>query len=169
MARAGPATLYNVTDGVLAAWRRNNEILLLLLDHVPPSGLSAVPAGSRGRTVAAQFFHLNRTRLAWLEYFETGHKPKPEKFDAAHPPTKAALRSMLRTSGREVEKFLARALQGETKPRLFAGDPVRWFTYLVAHDSQHRGQILLALKQSGRRVPDSVSLQGLWGRWIYGA
>jgi uncharacterized damage-inducible protein DinB len=154
---------------LLSAWRRNNEILVLLLEHVPPGGLAAVPAGSRGRTVAAQFFHLNRTRLAWLEYFETGRQPKPEKFDPAHPPTKAQLRSMLRASGRDVEKFLARAFAGEVKVRLFSGDPVRWFSYLVAHDSQHRGQILLALKQSGKRLPEAVSIQGLWGRWIYGA
>jgi uncharacterized damage-inducible protein DinB len=159
----------DVATQLVSAWRRNNEILLLLLDRVPPGGLAAVPSGSRGRTVAAQFHHLNRTRLAWLEYFASGRQPKVEKFDPARPPTKAQLRSMLRASGRAVEKFLARAMAGEVRVRLFNGDPVRWFTYLVAHDSQHRGQILLALKQSGKRVPEAVSVQGIWGRWIYGS
>ena len=30
------------------------------------------------------------------------------------------------------------------------------------------GQILLALKQSGERLPDRVALNGVWGRWIDG-
>jgi uncharacterized damage-inducible protein DinB len=39
---------------------------------------------------------------------------------------------------------------------------------LIAHEAHHRWQIMLALKQNGLRLPESISLQGLWGRWMWG-
>jgi hypothetical protein len=48
---------------VLATWQRHNELLIYLLEQLPEGGLNTVPAGSRGRDVAAQFVHLNRN---WL-------------------------------------------------------------------------------------------------------
>lgn len=32
----------------------------------------------------------------------------------------------------------------------------------------HRGEIQLALKQQGRRLPERVAIEGLWGRWYWG-
>ena len=155
-------------DGILAMWRRNNEITLFLLAQVPARAMTAVPTGSKGRDVTAQFAHLARVRRGWVEYFTTGRYPKIARYDKAHPPSKAALRQALAGSGREVERFLGRALDGDAKPKMFGHDPLRWCGYLIAHDSHHRGQILLALKQSGVRMPAKVALDGVWGKWISG-
>ncbi len=153
-------------DDLRDAWRRNNDLLLLLLQHVPSRGFAAIPAGSRGRDVAAQFAHLDRVRRAWLEYHTTGKRPAGGRYDKSRPPTRAALRKSLAASGKAVDRFLARALRGEARVRMFGGRPTRWLAYLLAHDAHHRGQILLALKQNGFRIPDKVALDGLWGRWI---
>lgn len=37
-----------------------------------------------------------------------------------------------------------------------------------SNESHHRGRILLALKQNGMRLPENVSIEGLWAPWFYG-
>jgi uncharacterized damage-inducible protein DinB len=153
---------------ILATWHRHNQILLYLLDQVPEAGLKALPAGSRGRTVAAQFAHLDRVRMGWIHYHLKGKRPRLPRFDKEDPPSRAQLRKALKQSGGLVEEFLKDGLRGEVKPRLFGGQVVRWMGYLVAHESHHRGQIMLALKQSGMKLPDKVAVGGLWEKWCYG-
>lgn len=149
-------------------WRRHNEILIYLLDHVPARGFSAVPAGSRGRDVTAVFAHLDRVRRGWLQFHATGIRPKLPRHDKGAPPSKAQLKKALRESGAAVDTFLRAAIDGQARTRMFGGQPVRWMGYLIAHESHHRGQIMLALKQSGLRMPEKVAVQGLWGTWIFG-
>ena len=153
---------------VVRAWRRHNDILLLLLRSVPAEGFVAVPTGSRGRDVARQFNHLNRVRLGWVHYHRTGARPKLPRGDKGPRPSRAELRAALTTSGKEVSAFVQECLRGEARPRMFGKDIIRWLAYLISHESHHRGQIMLALKQSGFRLPEKVAVQGLWGKWIFG-
>ncbi len=157
-----------LTEQILATWDRHQEILLFLLEQIPDEGLGVRPTGSRGRDVARQLAHLYRVRLGWLHHHETGERPKLPRVDKGPPPAREDLQSGLAESGMAVREWLERALRGEAAPRLFGKRAVRWMGYLIAHESHHRGQILLALKQNGMRMPEKVSVQGMWGRWIFG-
>ncbi len=154
---------------IVATWRRHNEILVFLLENIPDEGLTAKPTASRGRDVAAQFYHLQRVRLGWLHHHATGERPKIERLDKDAPPSKKQLLTMLAESGAGVEKWLELSIEGKARIRMFGKQPLRWMGYLIAHESHHRGQIALALKQSGLRLPEKVAMQGLWGKWIYGS
>ena len=153
---------------VLATWKRHQQILLFLLQRVPERHLGAVPAGSTGRDVARQFAHLNRNRVGWLHFHSTGERPDLPKSSKGERPKKKELAAALRESGKRVEELLGKALRKEARIRMFGKSPVRWMGYLIAHESHHRGQILLALRQSGLVLDEKVTVQGLWGKWMFG-
>lgn len=83
-----------LVEQFLNTWKINNGINLYLIGEIPTAGFKAIPAGSKGRTVAEQLFH-------------------------------------------------------------------------ISHESHHRGQIMLALSKTGCACR-SVSVQGLWGKWMWG-
>jgi len=157
-----------IIDQVINTWKVHNNINLYLLSEIPKKGLEAVPARSKGRNVASQFLHMNRVRLGWLHYHTTGKRPRLSAGGKMAYPVRKELIKSFRVSGAAVEAFIGKALCGEAKTRAFSTGAIRWMGYLISHESHHRGQIVLALKQNGMRLHENVSLHGLWGKWIWG-
>lgn len=152
---------------VLNTWKIHNDINLYLLGAIPRAGFQAVPIGSRGRTVVEQFVHMNRIRVGWLHFHRTGKRPQLEGAKGANP-SRTELKKVFVGSGKAVSKFLTAAFWGEAAPKAFGKNALRWMGYLISHESHHRGQIMLALKQNGMRLPEKISIPGLWGKWMWG-
>lgn len=156
---------------ILHTWRVNNAINLELLKRIPQQGFQAVPLASRGRTVADQFAHMNNTRVGWLTHNKVKLRKGGKRFRSSKnrpAPGRNELLAVFRSSGDAVEAFVREKLEQGAGVRMFKGNPVRWLGYLISHESHHRGQILLALKQNGLRLPEKVALGALWGAWIWG-
>jgi uncharacterized damage-inducible protein DinB len=158
----------SLLEQVLQAWRVNSAINLKLVAAITKRGLAAVPLASRGRTVAKQLAHMQKVHSGWLKYNGARLSRAARPLHRNAKLDRKRLVSALRASGTAVEAFLRERLQSGQRIGFFQGKPIRWMCYLIAHDSHHRGQIALALKQNGMRLPNKVAIGGIWYSWYGG-
>jgi uncharacterized damage-inducible protein DinB len=147
-------------EQLLDTWAIHNRINLYLLAAVPAEALGDVSA-SRGRTVGEQFAHLHNVRLMWLKEGAPdllADLRKIEKGEAGDP---ALLRSALESSAGAVAELLRRGFRPGGRVKGFKPHAVAFLGYLVSHESHHRGQIALTLKQAGHPL-DKKTAYGLW-------
>ena len=85
-------------------------------------------------------------------------------FGTKEEPTKKALLAALASSSARVEEWFARGLAGERGFRLMKPGLVQTLSFLVSHESHHRGSVLLTLKQCGHSLGIGVTY-GIWGEW----
>ena len=123
----------DLENQIVDTWNINNRINLYLLEAIPPDALSAGPE--------------------LLEGLE-----KIEKETAAD---KKLLARSLNDSGKAMETLLKKSLENGGKIKGFKPHVTAFLGYLVAHESQHRGQIALSLKQSGHALDKKVAY-GIW-------
>jgi uncharacterized damage-inducible protein DinB len=157
-----PSTAADSLAGqVIEAWRINNRINLFLIDRIDDEGWTSTMSSRGGRDVARQFAHLHNVRLSWLEVSAKDLRQGLKTFEGKASPAKAAVKTALEASGLAIERLLVRGLEDGGRLRGFRRGVVPALGYLVAHDSHHRGSILLTLKLSGHKV-DTGTQYGIW-------
>jgi uncharacterized damage-inducible protein DinB len=149
---------------LLETWAIHDRINRYLLDAVPPGALDALSA-SQGRTVGGQFAHIHNVRLMWLRSAAPELLDGLAKIEKADSTATTTLRDGLSGSGAAIATLLGNALAGHGRIRGFKPHAVAFLGYLVAHESHHRGQIVLSLKQSGHPLDRKV----LFGLWEWGS
>ena len=144
----------------LETWEIHNRINLYLLDAVEPATLVSLSA-SKGRTVGEQFAHIHNVRLMWLKSAASDLLTGLVKIEKDQAVDKKVLRKCLAESGAAIELLLTRSLRDGGKVKGFKPHVTAFLGYLISHESHHRGQIILALKQSGKTLDKKV-LYGIW-------
>jgi uncharacterized damage-inducible protein DinB len=153
-----------MNEQLLETWHIHDRIHHYLLGAIPAEALAAVSA-SKGRSVAEQFAHIHNVRLLWLRSAApdlvsgVAKLEKPARgagsFDAGE------LHRALEASGAAVATLLTRSFASGGRIKGFKPHAVAFLGYLVSHESHHRGQIVLTLKQSGHLLDKAVAY-GLW-------
>jgi uncharacterized damage-inducible protein DinB len=143
-------------EQLVEAWQIHNRIHIYLLANIDENYLKDVSA-SKGRTVGEQFAHIHNVRMMWLKVadaslFEALNKIEKENI------TKEILVQELNASAGAIAQLLAKS---DGKIKGFKPNVTAFLAYLISHESHHRGQIMLSLKQSGHPVDKKVQF-GIW-------
>lgn len=146
---------------LIAAWRANQQMNLIVLESVSAEGMVATLSKRGGRGVAGELAHIHNNRVWQLEKRAKDLAEGLEKFATGVAPNKRELKSALTASGKAIESFLVGVLNDEPRRRGFKRGVFTTLAYLVSHESHHRGRILLTLKVSGHTL-DKAAQYRLW-------
>lgn len=144
---------------IIDTWNISNRINLYMLDAIPPEALTDMSA-SKGRNVAQQFAHVHNVRLMWLKVSGPEFIEGIDKIEKETTADKKLLARSLKQSGKAMEALFKKAIK-EGKVKSFKPHVTAFLGYVLAHESQHRGQIALALKQSGHTLDKKIAY-GIW-------
>lgn len=146
-----------MSSELIETWQINGRILLYLLENIENEWLNDVSA-SKGRTVAEQFVHIHNVRLMWLKSAAPELLEGLEKLEKRQDFSKEILAEYLSKSADAIAKLIDIS-NGKIKG--FKPHTTAFVGYLISHESNHRGQVMLSLKQSCRKLSKSINF-GLW-------
>ena len=150
----------DLENQIFDTWNINNRINLYLLEAIPPDALKDFSA-SKGRSVAEQIAHLHNVRLMWLKSAGPELMEGLDKIEKEAAADKKLLSRRLKESGKAMETLLKKSLENGGRIKGFKPHVTAFLGYVIAHESHHRGQIALSLKQSGHTLDKKVAY-GIW-------
>ena len=145
-----------ILEQVPEAWQTNNRINLFLVDHISEEGMKCTLSKRGGRNVVRRFAHLHNVRIWHLENRAKDLSEGAYKFETHQEPDKEKLKACLLDSAARLETFFCQSFDGSAKRRSFKKGIIPYLGYFIAHESHHRGSILLTLKMCGHPLDQKV-------------
>lgn len=149
-------------DQLIESWQINHRVTLKLLNALSDDALHATLSTRGGRDVARQLAHVHEVRLTFAEITSKANREaKLPHFGKGETPNKKQLKTSLEKSAKAIETTIRESWANGGKVTGFKRGLMPMIGYLIAHESHHRGSILLTLKQTGVGIPEELK----WGLW----
>lgn len=144
---------------IIETFEINNRINLHLLNEIEEAWLTDI-AASKGRNIGEQFAHIHNVRLMWLKVSAPELLAGLNKIEKENGINKKELAKELNNSANAMVKLLNKAF-AENKVKGFKPHPSAFVGYLISHESHHRGQIMLCLKENKHLTSKNLGF-ALW-------
>jgi len=142
------------------AWDRSNQVTIKLLEEIPEHYLSVKPSYG-GRSVGAQFSHINNVRVQWLNAIDPVRYTGLILLQKDDHTYKSKIAEALRISSDRTGDLIDQSIRTDMKVKGFKNGINSFLFYLVSHDSHHRGQVITTLKSAKLNL-DNKFLFDLW-------
>ncbi|MAT38286.1 MAG: hypothetical protein CL946_01640 [Ectothiorhodospiraceae bacterium] len=147
-------------EDLLDAWRIHCRITGYLLEAIPEPQLACLST-SKGRAVGEQFVHMHNVRLMWLKEADKEVHSSLQKLEKKDAVDKELLLRSLDASCEAIARTISSLEEKGKRMPGFKPSNASFLSYLISHESHHRGQVMLILKQAGHPVDKSVAF-GIW-------
>lgn len=156
----------SVGDGIIAAWRTNNAATVFLVRNLPPPIWAENVPGIPRKTVGMIAAHLHNSRCMWIKSIGAAHGVSvPKRVDLRRARQAEVVRALPRSSKGMIDLIeLGMARDGSVPSSFwqnFPTDLAHFLSYFAAHEGHHRGQLIMAARQLGHRLPSEV-VDGVW-------
>ncbi|WP_248925800.1 hypothetical protein [Paenibacillus hamazuiensis] len=148
-------------EQLIETWYTNNRINLFLLEKIGEEGLDLSISKRGGGTPAKQLAHIHNMRCDKLNKWHPALAEGLRKLSMSDRLGKALLTDCLTVSGEHIAEFIGRCAHGDIEYRGFKKGLVTSISYLIAHESHHRGNLLLNLKLCGFEL-DKAAQYAIW-------
>jgi uncharacterized damage-inducible protein DinB len=150
-------------EQLLETWRIHNKMNLLLMDNITDEGMERT-SSPLGRTVYHQLTHMHNVRIQWLEVCAPDIFKKYSAIKKETGFDRKGLRQAFEGSAAGIEELIDKSRDNEGRVKNFKKGILPLIGYFISHESHHRGNIMLTLKQAGENLPDAIK----WGLWEWG-
>ena len=151
-------------EQLLETWNIHQRMNLLLVNNITEAGMQKTLSSRGGRTIFQQWVHIHNVRLQWLEISAKDIFSNCKILEKEMEADKNRLIKALEESAEGISKLLSRSWDDGGKIKGFKKGVIPLLGYFISHESHHRGNMILTLKQSGEKIPDTVK----WGLWEWG-
>jgi len=149
---------FTLVKSLLQGFDINDRINHFMLENVAPDIWRTSPPSGKGRTIAEIAAHIHNARTMWLKAVNYPSLPSKLEGDEYSP---ADVIKALKQSQAGLKEVLENSFASDGRVKSFKPDAGSFFAYLIAHDSHHRGQVMMLSRQLGHGFAARVGY-GMW-------